>query len=307
MKVLFMGTPEYADIILRELIKEHDVLAVVSQPDKPQGRKRKIIYSPVKKTAIENNIPLIQPDRIRRKENIEVLEAFNADVFVVAAYGQILTEKILNIPRYGCINVHGSLLPKYRGAAPIQWSLINGETETGVTIMRMDKGIDTGDMILAEKVAIFPEDTAGSLYNRLAVTGASALLKAMADIERGTARYTKQIDEEASYAPMISKETGYIDFNKTSDSIVNLVRGLSPWESAYVYLEEEIKVWNAEKLEGNFSGEAGEIVEINKNGLAIKTSDSAVLITEMQGKGGKRMDASAYARGRRLEQGMMFK
>lgn len=308
MNVIFMGTPEFSTDTLNELIKNHNVLAVITQPDKAKNRGKKIIFSPVKEVALNNNIEVLQPLKVKDDDFIEKLKAYNADVFVVVAYGQILSETILNMPKYGCINVHASLLPKYRGSAPLQWCVINGETKTGVTIMFMDKGIDTGDMILKEEIEISKEDTYGTIHDKLSILGASALIKALRQIEDGTSIREKQDNSISSYVHIIKKETGKINFNKTSKEIINLIRGLNPNPGAYTsYKDIILKIWNADYYESSKSGQYGEILEIiDKKGVVIKTLDSSIIITELQGDSGKRMKTYEYLRGHKMEIGTIL-
>lgn len=301
MKVIFMGTPDFAVCILKALIREFDVAAVVTQPDRPKGRGNKLVPPPVKTVACENSIPVLQPLKIR--DITDELKSFDADIFVVAAYGQILPQAVLDMPRLGCINVHASLLPKYRGSSPIQWAIINGEEITGITIIYMDKGIDTGDMILKREVPIENTDAFPSLHDKLAVAGADTLITAMQMIENGTAVREKQNDSESSYAPLIKKELGNIDWSKPSMDILNLIRGFNPWPGAYTYYNSDIlKVWNAEEIIGFPQGEAGEIVDvIPKRGFVVKTGDGHLLITEIQARGGRRMDTADYLKGHKID------
>lgn len=303
-----MGTPKFATHTLNELIKNHNVLAVVTQPDKAKNRGKKIIFSEVKEVALNNNIEVLQPIKARDIDFIEKLKSYNADVFVVVAYGQLLPEAILNIPRCGCINVHASLLPKYRGAAPLQWCVINGETKTGVTIMFMDKGLDTGDMILKEEIEIDKEDTYGTIHDKLSIIGANALIKALQEIENATFEREKQDDNLSSYAHMIKKDTGKINFNKTSKAIINLIRGLNPNPGTYAsYKDIVLKIWNANYYETDKVGQCGEILEvIDKEGFVVKTLDSSIIITELQGDSGKRMKAYEYLRGHKMEIGTIL-
>lgn len=308
MKVVFMGTPDFAVPTLRGLIEHHEVVAVISQPDKPKGRGRHLMPTPVKEVAMEHNIPVYQPASAKDPSFIELLGDIEADVFVVVAYGQLLPESILNMPKYGCINVHGSLLPKYRGAGPIQWSIINGETVTGVTIMYMEKGLDTGDMILKKEIPIEPNDDYGTLHDKMCLVGAKALLEALYLMERGQIKAEKQDDSLSNYAPRITKDIAQIVWTKTSREIINLIRGLRPTPCALTFYDEQmIKVWWAEEIEG-YEGRCGEIVDVlPKKGIVVKTGDTAVVITELQVKGGKRMRASDYLLGNSLEKGKVFK
>ncbi len=309
MKVAFFGTPDFAVRSLELLIENHEVCVVVTQPDKPKGRGKKMIFSPVKEKALENNIDVLQPVNAKSHEFIDEIKKYDADIFVVAAYGQILTEDLLFAPKYGSINVHASLLPKYRGAGPIQWSIIDGCEKTGISIMQMSKGLDSGDVISQREVEIEKQDTYGSLSEKLAKTGAELLIDTMKTIENGTAVRTKQHEPSSTYAPMISKETGHIDWKKTSNEIDQIIRGLSPQPGAYTYYNEEIlKVWKVEILDKIYENNSfGEIVELNKKGFVVKTGDSSVLISVLQAKGGKLMNTDAYMRGHIIEKGIILK
>ena len=307
MNIVFMGTPDFAVESLKELIKNHNVLAVISQPDKPKGRGKKLVNTPIKQFALDKGIEKIyQPEKIKDEEIIKQLESLNADLFVVVAYGQILSEEVLSIPKYGCINVHGSLLPKYRGAAPIQWSIINGEEKTGVTIMYMEKGLDSGDMILKEEVVIDKKETYKTLHDKMSIVGARALIKAIELIETGKVDAKKQDHSQATYAPMITKEMGHINWDNTSKDIINLIRGINPMPMAYtIYKDEIFKVSEAEEVLG-YDGKIGEIVSIEKEGFVVKTKDTSVIIKEMQAKGGKRMKTSDYLRGHSIEKNIIL-
>ncbi len=307
MNIVFMGTPDFSVESLKRLKEKHNVVAVVSQPDKPKGRGKKLVNTPVKQFALDNGIEKIyQPEKIKDEEVIKILKNLDADLFVVVAYGQLLSEQVLNIPKYGCINVHGSLLPKYRGAAPIQWSIINGEEKTGVTIQYMEKGMDSGDMILKEEIIIEKTETYKTLYDKMSIVGAEALIKAIELIETGNVNAEKQNHDEATYAPMIYKEMGHIDWNNSSKDIINLIRGINPIPMAYsIYKDEVFKISEAEEVSG-YSGNIGEIVDVQKDGFIVKTKDSAIIIKEMQAKGGKRMKTSDYLRGHSIEKGTIL-
>lgn len=310
MKTVFMGTPDFAVETLKALTKKHQVLAVITQPDKQKGRGKKLMFPPVKEYALENNIPVFQPEKISDKDFLQVLEGFNADIFVVVAYGQLLPEAVLNMPRLGCINVHGSLLPKYRGAGPIQWAIINGEEKTGVTVMYMAKSLDSGDMILKKEVEIDKNDTFGSLHDKMAIAGADACTEALELFEKGLVSAEKQDEGLSNYAPKITKETALINWENTSEKIRNLIRGLNPVPCAYTYYNEEaFKIWQAEEItDKSYAGRPGEIVDfINKGGFVVKTGDTALHITEMQAKGGKKMKTADYLRGHRVEKGIILK
>lgn len=308
MKVVFMGTPEFAVSSLEMLIEKHEVVAVVTQPDRPKGRGKKMVFSVIKEKALEHNIPVLQPESAKQGEFIAELRKYEAEIFVVAAYGQILTEEVLNMTKYGSINVHGSLLPHYRGAGPIQWAIINGDQTTGVTIMHMAKGLDSGDMISKAEIEILEEDTYGSLSKRMADVGSRLLEKTLIDIENGIAKREPQNHYDSTYAPMLTRETGHIDWSKTSYEISCLVRGLDPQPGAYtIYNDEILKVWKVVVLDNTYNGSKyGEIVEINKRGFIVKTKDSSVLVATIQSKGGKAMPADAYMRGHSIEMGVVL-
>lgn len=307
MNLVFMGTPDFSVESLKRLKEKHNVVAVVSQPDKPKGRGKKLVNTPVKQFALDNGIEKIyQPEKIKDEDFVKVLKDLNADLFVVVAYGQLLSEQVLNIPKYGCINVHGSLLPKYRGAAPIQWAIINGEEKTGVTIQYMEKGLDSGDMILKEEIIIEKTETYKTLYDKMSIVGAETLIKAIELIETGNVNAEKQNHDEATYAPMIYKEMGHINWNNSSKDIINLIRGINPIPMAYsIYKDEVFKISEAEEVLG-YSGNIGEIVDLQKDGFTVKTKDSAIIIKEMQAKGGKRMKTSDYLRGHSIEKGTIL-
>ncbi len=309
MKVLFMGTPDFAVKSLEALIENHEICAVVTQPDKPKGRGKKVVFLPVKEKALEHGLEVLQPQSAKDPEFIERLRSFNADIFVVVAYGQILTEEVLFMPKHGSINVHGSILPKYRGAGPIQWSIIDGCRKTGVTIMQMAKGIDNGDIISSEEIEILKNDTYGTLTEKMALVGAELLIKTMSDIEKGTAVKIKQDDALSTYAPMIEKETGHIDWSRSSGEIDCLIRGLSPQPGAYSYYNDEMfKIWKVEDLGKQYAdGVCGEIMEIAKKGFIVKTGSGSVLVSVIQAKGGKAMGADAYMRGHKIETGIVLK
>ncbi|WP_341877355.1 methionyl-tRNA formyltransferase [Defluviitalea saccharophila] len=310
MKIVFMGTPDFAVPSLQKLIDEkYYIAAVVTQPDRPKGRGKKMVAPPVKELAVKYDIPIFQPERVRNPEFIETLRSIAPDLIVVIAFGQILPKEILDIPTYGCINVHGSLLPKYRGAAPIQWAIINGEKITGVTTMFMDEGMDTGDMILKKEIPIEPEYTAGDLHDIMAPVGADLLKDTLDELIRGNIKREKQDEDEATYAPMLKKENGLIDWSQPSYKIINLIRGLSPWPSAYTFYKDQMmKIWKAEVYNKTYEHHTiGEIVEVIKNkGLVVKTGDSSLLITEMQAPNGKRMTVEEYLRGHDIEQNIIL-
>jgi methionyl-tRNA formyltransferase len=307
MRIVFMGTPKIGASVLEALSRKHEIALVVTQPDKAAGRGGKIQVSPVKELALAKGIPVFQPGKIRLPENVEAIKALNADVAVVAAYGQILAKPILEAPKHGCVNVHASLLPKLRGAAPANWAIINGDKEAGVTIMQMDAGIDTGDMILARKTEISQTDTAGTLLDRLAEIGAEAILEALDMIEAGTAQRVPQDHAQNTYAPMVSKETGRIDWNKSAIEIANLIRGLNPAPGAFAALKgEALKIWEAEPAESEPGHKPGEVIGSSKRGLLVKTGDGALLLAKVQAAGSKAMPAADYFRGHPMPEGSSF-
>ncbi len=306
MRVVFMGTPDFAVPTLQMLIEEgHTICAVVTQPDKPKGRGKKETMPPVKELALHYNLPILQPQRIRGDKDFEThIQSLNPDIIVVVAFGQILPESILHIPKYGCINIHGSLLPKYRGAAPIQWSIINGEKVTGVTIMYMDKGMDTGDMLLKRELLITPEDTYETLHNKMKELGPQALLEAMPLILAGGPSREKQEEAASTYAPMIQKSLGAIDWSKPSTTLDCLIRGLNPWPVCYTsYKGETMKIWQAKVLEDTNIKEPGTILSVDKNGIQVQTGRGSLLIQEIQMPNKRRMPVSEYIKGNMISEG----
>ena len=307
MNVVFMGTPEFAVPTLEALVKEHNVTAVVTQPDKPKGRGKKMMFSAVKEKALEYGLTVYQPEKVKDSDFVQVLKELAPDIMVVVAFGQILSEEILNIPKYGCINVHGSLLPEYRGAAPIQWSIIDGREYGGVTTMYMAKGLDSGDMILKAQEKIRDDDTYGSLYDRLSVIGADLLIKTLELIESGEAPRTPQNEAEATAAPMITREMERINWNDRADNIVNLIKGLNPQPVAHTLLKgEKLKIWFAEKEGNGYTGTPGEIVDVRKKDFVVMTADGAVAVKEVQAQGGKKMTTDAYMRGHAIDKGTIL-
>lgn len=308
MRVIFMGTPDFAVPSLEALLTKHEVVLVVTQPDKPKGRGKKMVPTPVKACALEHGIPVLQPEKVKEPEFVEQLRSYEPDLIAVTAFGQILSEPILEMPKYGCINVHGSLLPKYRGAAPMQWSIINGEKVTGITTMYMAKGLDSGDMLLKAEVEITDEDTFATIHDKMAVTGANLLLDTLDQLEAGTLERIPQDHDAATYAPMITKETGHIDWSKNRQDIINLIRGLNPVPAAYtIYEEEVLKIFGAVISDVQADDAAnGEIVAVVKKGFVVKCGDGCLLITEVQARGGKRMMTDAYLRGHAMKEGILL-
>lgn len=311
MKIVFMGTPDFAEKSLEAIYNSgHEILAVVTNPDRPKGRGMKMVSSPVKEFAVSKNLKIYQPEKVRKNiEFIEEIKKLQPDVICVVAYGKILPKEILDIPKLGCINVHGSLLPKYRGAAPIQWAVINGEKVTGVTTMYMDIGMDTGDMILKEEVSIGEDETTGELWDKLSEVGAKLLVKTLKQIEDGTATRIPQ-GEDFSMAPMLNKEMSKINWNSQSaQEIKNLVRGLNPIMGTYSYLNgKKIKFWKVDVLPlENENVENGTILKSNsKDGLYIKAKDGMIKVLEIQGENSKRMPIQDFLRGNELEEGKRF-
>ena len=311
MKIVFMGTPDFAEKSLEAVYNAgHEILAVVTNPDRPKGRGMKMVASPVKEFAVSKELKIYQPEKVRKNiEFIEEIKALEPDVICVVAYGKILPKEILEIPKLGCINVHGSLLPKYRGAAPIQWAVINGEKVTGVTTMYMDVGMDTGDMILKEKTEIAPDETTGELWDRLAKIGADLLVKTLEQIENKTAPRIPQ-GEDFSMAPMLEKEMSKIDWeSKTAQEIKNLVRGLNPIMGTYSYLNgKKIKIWKVDVVEANSEDTRNGTVlkSDSKDGLYIKAKDGVIKVLEIQGENAKRMNIQDFLRGNQIEVGSIF-
>lgn len=309
MRAIFMGTPDFAVPTLEAMIQAgHELIGVFTQPDKAKGRGKSVQFTPVKEMAIAHNIPVYQPARVRNPEVIAQIEAMAPDVIVVVAFGQLLPKALLDIPKYGCINVHASLLPKYRGAAPIQWAVINGEHISGVTTMYMAEGLDTGDMILKEEVVLDAKETGGSLHNKLSKAGAGLLVKTLAAIEDGTAPRKVQDDSrKGEYAKMLDKHMGNIDFSKPAAEIERLIRGLNPWPSAYTKLgKKTVKLWAADVSEKEYEGEYGEITEVTKDAFTVKTGKGSLIVRELQMEGKKRMSADAFLRGVALNAGDRF-
>ena len=311
MRIVFMGTPDFAYVQLKALLEAgHEVVAVVTQPDKPNKRGNKIVYSPVKVLALENSIEVLQPTNIKSLEAVQRIQSFNPQIIVAVAYGQLLSQKILELPKYGCINIHASLLPKYRGSAPIHWSIINGEVETGVTTMYMDIGMDTGDMIYHEKVSIGEYVTVGELYDKLAAIGASLIVKTIAHIQTGVAPREKQDEAKSTYAPLLSKDTGKINWNNTSKQIANLVRGTNPWPVAFTnYAGQKIKILTTQNHQDtiDIDSEPGTIIEYVRNkGLLVKTGDGAIYLDMIQFPNKKKMNMDTYLLGNTIEIGTVL-
>lgn len=299
MNIVFMGTPEFAVPTLEALhSKGHNISLVITQKDKKRGRGKKLLPTPVKEKALELGLEVYQPDSVNEDESIERLRKIDPDVIVVVAFGQILRKQVLNLPKYGCLNVHASILPKYRGAAPINWAIIDGEEETGITIMEMNEGLDTGDILKIERIPIEEEDDSISIHDKLSFLGGELIVEVLEDIERGNINKTPQDDKLSSYAPMLSKETGRIDWNNNGNNIINLIRGLKPWPSAYfIYNGDNIKIHKAKKAERFPGKDNGMVVKVSDEGIYVNCQDSSIVIEELQFPGKKKMRVSDYLRG----------
>ena len=307
MRVVFMGTPDFAVPCLEKLVKcGHDVVGVFTQPDKPVGRKRIITPPEVKVCALKHGIEVYQPEKMRDGTALEIIRNLKPELIVVVAYGKILPKEILDFPKYGCINIHGSLLPKLRDAAPIQWSVINGDEYAGVTSMMMNEGLDTGDMILKKEVKIDFNETSGQLYDRLSFVGAEVLEETLLQLENGTMKCTPQNDEESTYAPLLSKELSEINWNDTALSVYNKIRGLNPWPIAVTFIDGvKFKIFEAEYVE-KVNGAAGEIVDNNKKIVIACGDGNGISIKILQPDGKKQMDIVAYLSGNKLEKGKII-
>lgn len=305
MKVIFMGTPDFSVGTLAALVEAgHEVVLAVTQPDKPKGRGKEMQYTPVKEYALEKGIPVYQPEKVRRPECIEELKKYQADVCVVIAFGQILPKEILEMTPYGCINVHASLLPKYRGAAPIQWAIINGESISGVTTMQMDEGLDTGDMLEKVEVPLGEKITGGELHDLLAEAGAKLCVQTLEKLEKGELKPEKQGETPTAYARMLDKKLGNIDWTRPAVEIERLIRGLNPWPSAYTtWNEKMMKIWDADVVDEEKTAEPGTIIEVTKQTFSVQTGEGALRINELQIPGKKKMSADAFLRGYQVKTG----
>ena len=303
MKIIFMGTPDFAAASLEALIdSRHEIQAVVTQPDKPKGRKGELTPSPVKVVAEEKGIKVYQPLKVRDEEFVKTLRAYNPDVMVVVAFGQIIPLSILQMPKFGCVNIHGSLLPKYRGAAPIQWAVLDGEKETGITTILMDEGIDTGDILLKKTIKIDTDETSGSLFDKLMALGAETILETLDELEKGNLTPTKQGESPTAYAKMLTKAMGLIDFTRPAKELDCFVRGMDPWPSAYTLLSgKTLKLWKVRAVEGG--GKAGSVINIDKESFTIACGEGAIEVLEVQLEGKKRMSAGDFLKGSTLNIG----
>lgn len=309
MKIVYMGTPDFAVAPLRAMAEAgYEISAVVTQPDKPKGRGKVMMPTPVKEEALRHKIPVYQPLKVREPDFLETLKEIAPDIIVVAAFGQIIPKAILTLPPFGCINIHASLLPKYRGAAPIQQAVIDGEKESGVTIQKMGEGIDTGDMIAKASVILSPDETGGSLFDKLSALGADLLVKTLPSVFDGTAVYEKQPEESPTpYAAMITKQMGLLDFTKGAQVLERLIRGLNPWPSAYTFLNgKTLKVWKSSVSEEKCSSMPGTVVRTDKKGIYVACGENVLVLEEIQLEGKKRMDADAFLRGYPVETGTKF-
>ena len=295
-KIVFMGTPDFSVPVLQGLIDNYDVIGVVTQPDKEVGRKQELVYSPIKKLALEHGIKVLQPAKIR-VDYQDVID-LHPDIIITCAYGQIIPKEILDCPKYGCVNVHASLLPKYRGGAPIHRAIINGEKETGITIMYMDVGMDSGDIIKQRSIAIGENDCVGDLHDALSTMGRDLLLETLPSILDGTNERIKQDDSKVTLASIIKREDEVIDFNDTTVNVHNKIRGLSPFPCSYAVLDGKIvKVYKAEIGDSKVSGTPGEIIKTYKDGIGIKTGDGEIIIKELKVEGKKQMTAADFLNG----------
>ena len=303
LRIIFMGTPEFACPTLKKLIERgEEVIAAVTQPDRPKGRGQKLLPPPVKVLAEEHGIPVLQPVKVRAPEAIEQIRALNPDLIVVVAFGQILPQSLLDIPKHGCINIHASLLPRYRGAAPLNWCLINGEPETGITTMQMDAGLDTGDMLVKRAIPVDPDEDAQSLHDRLSQLGGETIDETLDLLLAGRLVREKQDDSLTCYAPMLKKEDGLIDWTREAARIKNQVRGLTPWPGAYTFLEGKTLKIGRVSVEAE-SGAPGEILRAGKDGIVVACGTGSIRIGELQLEGRKRLGAAEFLAGCRLEPG----
>lgn len=302
MRIVFMGTPEIAVPSLDRLVNsQHEVCAVVTQPDRPKGRGKKLAFSPVKEFAVANNLEVLQPEKTTDPAFMDRMKEIKPDLIVVIAFGQILKKELLDLPKFACINVHVSLLPKYRGAAPINWAIINGEEKTGVTIMYMDQGLDTGDIISSKEFELDNEITAGQLHDIMMVEGADLLMKTIKDIEEGTNSRVKQDHSKFTYAPMMDKNLGHLDFNKTAQELHNLIRGVNPWPGAWtIYNDQKMKIWKSSVLDSEKDYSKGEIISVDKKGIQVGCSEGILLLEEIQMPNKKRMRVEEYIKGNEI-------
>lgn len=304
MNVIFMGTPDFAVPVLEALLQSdrHTVTAVVTQPDKARGRSGRLTFTPVKEVAVRHGVEVYTPKRVKDAEFVEILRGIPCDVIVVVAFGQILSKEILELPEYGCINVHGSLLPRWRGAAPIQWAILEGDKKTGVTTMQMDEGIDTGDILLKKELLISAEDTGESLFEKLSKLGGPLLLETLALAEQGKLAPEKQKDEEGIYAGMLTKEMGELDFSMEAERLERYVRGLNSWPGAYTFFHgKRLKIWRAAAVSEDTKEACGTVVRVEKDGFCVQTGKGLLKLLEVQPEGKKRMSTADFMRGNQIE------
>lgn len=308
MNIIYLGTPDFAVPTLASIYnKGYNISLVITQRDKKKGRGKKLQYTPVKEKALILGLEVFQPDNINDEEVIEKIRTLKPDFIIVAAYGQILKKELLTIPKYGCLNVHASLLPRYRGAAPINWAIINGEKQTGISIMRMEEGLDTGDTILIKSIPIKDEDDFVSIHDKLKELGADMIIHAINDILKGQAIFTAQDHTNSNYAPMIFKDTGKIDWNINGEKIYNLVRGLKPWPNAYtIYKGDIVKIHKVKFIKDKVISDLGKIIKISKEGIYVSVKDGYIIIEELQFPGKKILTVSQYLAGNHIEEGIVL-
>ena len=309
MRVVFMGTPEFAVPTLKVLLEDEniEVVGVFTQPDKPKGRGKKLAMPPVKELALENNLEVFQPEKIKTSDSVALLKELNPELIIVVAFGQILSKEILDIPKYGCINVHASILPAYRGAAPINWAIIKGEKTSGVTTMFMDIGLDTGDMIYKEYVEISEEDNSSTLHDKLSSAGYTVLKKTIDNLKKGDLPREKQIEEESSYAPIMDKSLGKVNWKNSAEDIYNLVRGVIPWPGAHTTINDDVmKIWGVKKSSKKTDKSPGMIIDVTQEGIYVATNDGVVVIDEIQMPNKKRMPVKEYLKGNKIELGIVL-
>lgn len=309
MKIVYMGTPDFSVGALEALIKAgHEITAVVTQPDKPKGRGKELQFSPVKECALKHNIPIFQPERIKRPEAVEALRRYEADVYVVAAFGQIVSKEILDIPKYGCLNIHASLLPKYRGASPIQQAVIDGEKYSGVTIQQMNEGIDTGDILYQVEIPLDKKETGESLFDKLSILGAEAIVETLALLEEGEIEPIPQDESKATHVKMIQKAEGKINWSKSAVAIERLIRGLNSWPSAFTsWNSKQVKIWDGDVVDmPNGQSVPGTVVEVTKDAIVIATGEGSLQVNELQLEGKKRMSTHDFLLGYQIMEGTVF-
>jgi len=309
LKIIFMGTPEFSVPCLKMLIEEgYEIPAVITQPDKPKGRGKKLCAPPVKEFALSCGINVYQPEKVKTKEFVGLIRSMSPDLIIVVAYGKILSKRVLDIPRLGCINVHASLLPKYRGAAPYQWAIINGEKVTGITTMLMDEGMDTGDILLRREMNIPDDMTAGELHDKLSIMGAEILKETLKKLEMGVLTPVPQNNDEATYASMLNKDMGNIDWTKSARDICNLIRGTNPWPGAYTYLNGcRIRIWKAEIIDNQRTGQQpGAVVDVDKCSLIVECGKGTLKVLELQMDNCRKMFTEEYLCGHKINKGDVF-